>query len=173
MWAKTKEFLKWIGFLLFSTFLWLFMLYLVGVTKSLIPFLVFFIGVFPVIEEWFKSNHSNTVVKAHLFGILEFGALVFAISFAPTATYDQKITIITAKLMALMMHWATGMLHYRANFDISIKKKTLIECMIMHSLFNTCVHFAKIQSFDIVLFAVYFVMYIATFVVKVEVKQNL
>lgn len=164
MWAKTKEFLKWIGFLLFSTFLWLFMLYLVGVTKSLIPFLVFFIGVFPVIEEWFKSNHSNTVVKAHLFGILEFGVLTFAISFAPNATYEQKITVITAKLMALMMHWATGMLHYRANFDDNeSKRKTYFVCVMMHSAFNICIHYAKIQSFDIMLFAPYFVLYIATY----------
>lgn len=173
MWTKAKEVLKWIGFLLLATFIWLAMLCITGYTESLIPFLVSFIVVFPVMEEWFKSNHSNTVFKAHLFGILEFGALAFAILFAPSATYEQKITIITAKLMALMMHWATGMLHYRANFDTSIKKKTLIECMIMHSLFNTCVHFAKIQSFEIVLFAVYFVLYIATFADKVEVKQNL
>lgn len=130
MWAKTKEFLKWIGFILFSTFLWLFMLYLVGAMKSLIPFLVFFIGVFPVIEEWFKSNHSNTVVKAHLFGILEFVFVALALIYTPDITYDRKVTLIAAKTMSLVMHWATGMLHYRANFDnTKNKRKTYFVCV--------------------------------------------
>ncbi len=164
MWAKAKEFLKWVGFLLFATFLWLFMLYLVGVTKSLIPFLVFFIGVFPVIEEWFKSNHSNTVVKAHLFGILEFVFIALALIYTPDIPYDRKVTLIVAKTMSLVMHWATGMLHYRANFDDQeSKRKTYFVCVMMHSVFNICIHYAKIQSFDIMLFAPYFVLYIATY----------
>ena len=172
MWKHIKEVLRWVGFLSFCSFVWFGMLYLVGTYQTLVPFLICFIGVFPIMEEWFKSNHSNTVLKAHLFGILEFLFIAVALIYTSDMPYDRKVTIIVAKTMALMMHWCTGMLHYRSNFfDKSVKRKTYIECVIMHSIFNLCIHYAKIQSFDIMLFAPYFVLYIATFVVKNKVTQ--
>jgi len=167
MWAKTKEFLKWIGFVLFSSFVWWVMLYVVGSTKSIIPYLIGFIVVFPYLEEWFKHNHSDTNFKAHLFGVLEFisTAIMIMCIGDGVITTDQKVTLIIAKFMAVMMHWSTGRLHFKYR-----TKESFLVCFALHMLFNAYVHYAKVQAFDISLFMPHLIIYLATYVNENKVQ---
>lgn len=158
MWNKTKEVMKWVGFITLNSFLWLLMLYLVGITKSKIPFIVSFIGVFPFIEEWFKQNHSNTNFKAHLFGVVEFTIVVLMLYLAPDVPNSQKVTFITAKLMALVMHCATGRIHFKFH-----TKQSFVVCFALHMLFNAYVCYARVEAFDFGLFIPYLILYAATY----------
>ena len=167
MWNHIKEFFNWIGFLTLCFALWIGMLYLVGTYHTLVPFLICFIGLFPLLEEWFKSNHSNTFFKAHLFGLLEFSIVALAVILTPSFTMDKRVGIILAKVMSLFMHFSTGMLYYRYN-----KNDVFWGCVGLHMLFNAIIHYAHIQSFEIVLFAPYALLYISSYFVKSNITEE-
>lgn len=162
MWNHVKEVFKWIGFLILCFVLWLVMLFLVGHFQTIIPFVICFVGVFPILEEWFKSNHSNTWFKAHLFGLLEFLFVAFAVMVATKVPMDQRISIITAKIMSMVMHFATGMMYYKYGNSI----KVFLYGSGLHMLFNAIIRYAHIQHFEIVLFVPYMLLYISNYFVK-------
>lgn len=163
MWKKNvKEVLKWVGFLILNTLLWTTMLLVIYYTRSKLPFLIGFIGVFPLLEEWFKSNHSNTQFKAHLFGVLEYLIVAYFICFTMKGlTSAQQVSIMIAKTMSIMMHFATGRLYLTMG-----KNQVFWGCVGLHMLFNTIIYCAKIQNFEIVLFAPFALLYVATYYFK-------